>query len=124
MENVEKIESHAFCGCLCLKRVIMPGVAIVERGAFHVCEALTDVECGKLEIIEARAFDSCKSLKSINLQSAMIVEEEAFCCCMALTDLKFGSMLERMGLGAFTNCTSLERITIPLKDGMITIVKN
>ena len=54
------------------------------------------------------------------MTSARIVEGAAFCDCTALTDTKFGNELERFDRGAFTNCTSLERITIPLKDGMIT----
>jgi hypothetical protein len=33
--------------------------------------------------------------------------------------VKFGDKLESIGKGAFGNCTSLERIAIPLKDGMI-----
>jgi hypothetical protein len=34
--------------------------------------------------------------------------------------VKFGDTLESIGGGAFCNCTSLERITLPLKDGIIT----
>jgi hypothetical protein len=34
--------------------------------------------------------------------------------------VKFGDKLERIEQHAFVACTSLERITIPLKDGMIT----
>ncbi len=117
-DKVEKIEEYAFWGCDCLRRVIMPGVKIVEEGAFSWCD-LTDVECGKLEIIEREAFQNCDSLRSINLPSAEIVEELTFDKCKALTDVKFGNKLERIDGGAFRNC-SLERITIPLKDGIFT----
>ena len=34
--------------------------------------------------------------------------------------MTFGKELETIGYGAFNNCTSLQRITIPLKDGIIT----
>ncbi|KAK1737832.1 hypothetical protein QTG54_011604, partial [Skeletonema marinoi] len=91
-----------------------------EGGAFAGCEALTDIECGKLEIIESEAFAECGSLMSINLPSAKIVEENAFYYCPALTDLTFSSKLERIEGEAFLDCPFLERITIPLKDGMIT----
>ncbi|KAK1737824.1 hypothetical protein QTG54_011596, partial [Skeletonema marinoi] len=40
--------------------------------------------------------------------------------CISLTDATFGSKLEIIEEGAFVNCYSLERITIPLKDGMLT----
>ena len=118
--NVEKIEEWAFRCCLSLKRVIMPGVKIVEEGAIQICPALTDVECGKLEIIKDRAFSECKSLRNINLPSARIVEGSAFYQCYALTDVKFGNKLERFDSFAFSACRSLQRITIPLKDGLIT----
>eukprot|EP00574_Skeletonema_japonicum_P001233 CAMPEP_0201738856 /NCGR_PEP_ID=MMETSP0593-20130828/45472_1 /ASSEMBLY_ACC=CAM_ASM_000672 /TAXON_ID=267983 /ORGANISM="Skeletonema japonicum, Strain CCMP2506" /LENGTH=303 /DNA_ID=CAMNT_0048233087 /DNA_START=19 /DNA_END=930 /DNA_ORIENTATION=+ len=119
-DKVEKIEVGAFYGCPSLKRLIMPGVKIVEEGAFHGCKALTDVECGKLKIIGGWAFTYCRSLRSINLPSAEIVDNNAFFHCKALTNAKFGKRLERMGWLAFKNCPTLERITIPLKDGMIT----
>ena len=51
----------------------MPGVTIVERGAFNGCDDLTDVECGKLEIIEDCAFGSCISLRGINIVHSVIV---------------------------------------------------
>ncbi len=34
-EKVEKIKPFAFYGCPRLRRVIMPGVTVVEHGAFH-----------------------------------------------------------------------------------------
>ena len=95
----------------------MPGVEVVEEAAFHKCWALTDVECGKLENIGHQAFYLCP-LGSIDLTSAKFVEEDAF-CNTALTEATFGSKLERIERRAFAGCP-LERITIPLKDGIIT----
>ncbi len=118
-EAVEKIERSAFHRCLSLRRVIMTGVTIVEGGAFHRCDALTDVECGKLEIIKHGAFFGRNSLRSINLPSARIIEMSAFGECTALMDATFGNKLERIEEYAFCNCPSLERITIPLRDGLI-----
>jgi len=118
-DNVEKMKESAFYKCRSLKRVIMPGVTIVEEVAFYSCGALTDVECGLLEIIGEFAFSDCISLRSINLPSARIVGEHAFNYCKALTNAKFGSKLERIEESAFGNCPSLERITIPLKIGII-----
>ena len=118
--RVEKIEEWAFYYCPNLRRVIMPGVKIFEYGAFCNCKALTDVECGKLEVMKERALFGCKSSRGVNLPSARIVEYAAFDGCSALTDVKFGSKLERFDNCVFIRCTSLERITIPLKDGIIT----
>ena len=36
-----------------------------------------------------------------------------------MTDVKFGSKLERIKWRVFSGCVSLDRITIPLKDGLI-----
>jgi len=118
--GVETIEDGAFFQCRCLRRVIMLGVREIETAAFGGCEALTDIECGKLEIIGRKAFFECKSLRIIDLSAAKIVQWHAFQRCSALTDVKFGKELETIGYGAFNNCTSLQRITIPLKDNMIT----
>ena len=97
----------------------MLGVEVVEYRAFDSCEALTHVECGKLEIIKFQAFGNCTSLGSIDLPSARIVEGNAFNYCEALTDVKFGTELEIIEGAAFCFCHSLERITIPLKDGIL-----
>jgi len=59
-------------------------------------------------------------LGSIILPSAKIVEDCVFSRCKSLTNVKFGKELESIGYAAFYECTSLERIAIPLKDGMIT----
>jgi hypothetical protein len=99
----------------------MPGVRVVEDRAFCGCKALTDVECGKLEIIGLGAFGSCnQSLTSINLPSAKIVKRSAFGWCEVLADVAFGNKLERIEGLAFVRCPFLERITLPLKDNMIT----
>jgi hypothetical protein len=117
--HVEKIEGFAFYECYSLRRVIMPGVKEVEEYAFLQCHTLTDVECGKLEIIGAHAFHFCFSLRSISLPSIRIVKGSVF-AGSALTEVHFGRNLERIEQYTFSSCTSLERICIPLKDGIIS----
>ena len=114
------IGRYAFDDCPALRRVIMRGVTVIKEAAFLDCDALTDVECDKLEIIGWCAFSRCKSLTSINMPSARRVESNAFNECRALAEAKFGTMVERIGGMPFRFCTSLERITVPLKDGLIT----
>eukprot|EP00985_Skeletonema_marinoi_P021073 scaffold12740_cov153-Skeletonema_marinoi.AAC.4 len=119
-DRVKTVEEYAFYNCPSLRIVIMPGVEVVERYAFMSCIALAIVECGKLEIIGQHALYGCISLGSINLPSAKIVEGYAFEGCTALKNVIFGKELESIREVAFWGCTSLERITIPLKDGIIT----
>ena len=119
-DGVKKVEEDAVSYCPSLRLVVMPGVKEVKRRAFWKCGALTDVECGKLEIIEGFAFHSCFSLRSIDMPSIKTVEELAFGFCRELTSVKFGRELESIRDRAFHGCRSLERIILPLKDGMIT----
>ena len=119
-EGVEKIEEWAFDNCPSLRRIIMPGVKKVEEFSFHLCRALTYIEWGKLEIIGMSAFSLCESLSSIDLPSIRIVGCQAFRDCKNLTSVIFGKDLESIRADAFHNCHSLERITLPLKNGMMT----
>jgi|SaaInl74LU_5_DNA_1037368.scaffolds.fasta_scaffold36550_1 hypothetical protein len=118
-DKVEKVEEGAFACCPSLRRVIMPGVISVWEGAFTKCRALTNVECGKLEYIGYQGFSCCRSLRSINLTSVELLGEEAFNQCEALTSAKFSKKLIHIDATAFANCTALEQIIIPLKDGII-----
>ena len=117
---VEKIELEAFNNCPSLRRVIIPGVKEVEKWSFRSCRALTYIQCGKLEIIGERAFHLCRSLSSINLPSIKIVDRSAFWNCTSLTSATFGKDLKSIRGDAFNNCTPLERITLPLKDELMT----
>ena len=116
--GVEKIEREAFCKCSSLRRVIMQGVKVVEKYAFDCCRALTSIECDKLEIIEDGAFHMC-AMRSVDLPSIKIVGNHTFESCKKLTSANFGEELQSIRGWAFKNCISLERITIPLKDGLI-----
>eukprot|EP00984_Skeletonema_dohrnii_P014605 scaffold6151_cov82-Skeletonema_dohrnii-CCMP3373.AAC.2 len=120
LPSAKKVEERAFYRCTSLRIVRMPGVEVVEREAFVHCEALADVECDKLEIIGVAAFAWCESLTSINLPFAKIVGGHAFAGCTDLTNIEFGKELESISYGVFQGCISLQRINIPLKDGMIT----
>jgi hypothetical protein len=112
-ERVKKIDRYAFRACPSLRRVIIPGVKVVEGAAFYRCTGLTDVECGRLEISREWAFGGCRSLRSINLSSARMIDWCAFQECLALTEVKFSNKLESIWRRAFYGCTSLERITLP-----------
>ena len=118
--DVEHIGANGFRNCPSLRRVIMPGVEAIDEWTFRKCEALMHVECDKLEIIGYGSFSGCTSLTGIiNLPSAKTVGGFAFCKCRALRHAKFTEKLEKFGWGVFNGCKALERITIPLKDGMI-----
>ena len=117
--GVIRILEFAFSNCPSLERLIMSGVEEVEMEAFCDCERIQYIECDKLEIIRRFAFNFCVSLSSIDLPSAKSVELGAFRKCKALRYVKFGKSLDSLGEWALCACPSLERITIPLKNGVI-----
>ncbi|KAK1733346.1 hypothetical protein QTG54_015905 [Skeletonema marinoi] len=100
-DRVKTVGGSAFVNCPSLRRVIMPGVEVIEQYAFCDCKALMYVECDKLERIGRGAFAWCESLTSINLPSAKIVKLRAFASCKALTNINFGKELESIEDGAF-----------------------
>ena len=114
-DGLVKIGKYAFYKCPSLRRIVMPGVKDIEASAFYHCESLTCMECGKLERIGEYAFVGCTSLSSIDLPSIKIVREDAFTGCKNLINANFGKELESIGGMEFYRCTSLERVTIPLK---------
>ena len=119
-KGVLEIELDAFYMCRNLRRVIMPGVIEVGGYVFYYCDDLTYIDCGKLEILGSGAFQDCASLHSIDLPSIRSVEDGAFEDCWGLYNVKFGKNLELFDSRAFLKCSSLERVTIPLKNGLIT----
>ena len=119
-KGVTKIGRRTCYKCPSLQRVIMLGVLVVESEAFFHCEALLHVKCDKLERIENKAFMNNRSLVGIDLPSLRVVKLSAFFNCQAVEYVKFGKLLDSIDSCAFTDCVCLERITIPLKAGVLT----
>ncbi len=80
-DDVEEIEEYAFSQCRSLRRVIMPGVKIVENEAFCRCKALMDVDCGQLE-----------SIGNVRIQWLQIFEVHQLLICEA----HFGGCIPRL----------------------------
>ena len=121
-DGVGIIEEQAFFNCRSLSgRIKLLGVREIGDNAFQHCSALSDVEFSdRLETIEHRAFYGCRSLRSIKLLSVRTVQKWAFSHCIQLTDVEFGVNLETIGFNSFYHCDVLQRIAIPLKNGLFT----
>jgi hypothetical protein len=115
--GVKRIGRLAFYNCPLLRQIKLPGVKLIEEGAFDSCSGLEDVDCKKLETIDFCGFQHCTSLRNIMIPSVRTIRTWAF-SESGLTDAEFGKELEEIGLGAFKLCGSLRRIAIPLKDNM------
>jgi hypothetical protein len=118
--KLKKIEKNAFRVCRRLRRVTkMNGVIEIEQDAFVGCNALSELDFGKLEIIGDTSFAHCKSLRSINMPSIRRIGKCAFQRCDKLSDAVFGEKLGIIEDNAFNCCDSLRRIAIPLKRSLI-----
>lgn len=116
---VSRAERHAFCLCSSLTQMVMPGVTIVGYSAFYACLNLFSVVFGNsLETIEESAFDQCTSLRHIKMPSVIRIGQRAFQDC-AVAELDLPRDLEVVEGYAFCGCLSLERVSMPLKEGMI-----
>ena len=86
-DKVILIGQMAFICCPSLRRVVMPGVKVVEMAAFDECKALADVKFGReLGKIKHGAFGGCKTLERIALplKDRIITHDDTFQGCVRL----------------------------------------
>lgn len=77
--RVGRIGYQAFRYCPALKGIKLPGVEIIEYGAFADCCGLEYVEFGnKLRTIEECAFFNCSSIEKVQFASPLRVGKYAF----------------------------------------------
>ncbi len=124
LENIEmhnrvgRIGYQAFRYCPALKWIKLPGVEVIEYGAFADC-GLEYVEFGdKLRSIEECAFFNCTSIEKVQFASPLRVGKYAFEDCEKLTEVELPEEVKGVECGAFEFCPSLQRISMPLKDGI------
>ena len=119
-DDIEIIEEEAFDHCHSLRSIKLLGVKQIKARAFQHCTDMTDVEFGdKLETIGIKAFQLC-ALRSVAVPSVRSIGGLAFDCCFELYHVECGEVLETVGERAFHGCSHLERITLPLKEDIIT----
>ena len=104
-DNIISINVAAFRGCASLKKIHIPAnVESIKLQAFYGCISLISIDIpASVKTIQAGAFSNCRKLASVTFEK--------------------GSQLKTIGeiipsnitKGAFTNCTSLTFIEIPLQ---------
>lgn len=124
-DGIETIDRDVFNGCINLKNIKFPdSVKNIEAGAFAGCTSLESVNIPQnTELLPWRIFEGCTSLKYIIIPSRVkTIEDCAFAECTSLEGIKFDCMrsegdpalgINRIGMNAFRNCTSLKSISIP-----------
>ena len=69
--------------------VVLYGVKVVRRNAFHGCHNLARVEMPYLETVEDGGFYKCHSLETIALPALAKLGQRAFCECRRLKTISF-----------------------------------
>lgn len=105
----------AFQGCTNLTSIDLSNVKRIGGGAFWGCTNLTNIgNCVPDDLTsggDARSgyvFKDCQSLQSINLSNCDFIPAQSFENCYSLSNVGDLSKIKTVGLGAFSNCTSLE----------------
>ena len=122
--EVERIGKSAFKNCPSMKRIKLPGVKTIDAEAFQHCTGLKSVKIGnKLETIGKCSFAHCTSLRRLKIHTVSSIELCAFWDCIVMTHVELPSeegALYTIKGRAFAECRSLRRISLPLKEGLLT----
>jgi len=96
------IDERAFENCTSLSRIKLPVTTIaIGKGAFHSCRALVEADLSKTRLIEISKF--------------------AFHDCLALRTVSLPKTLEQISIGAFSGCSKLLTVVVPLDSQSICI---
>ena len=138
--SVNSIQAWSFQECESLGEIYAPGVDYVMQSAFRDCSSLQYVELSTqafyYTFLDTGAFMNCSALETIAMQPAAYygsrcfygctrldglqdicpvgIGDFAFARCSALTGVPLSRMNEpQIGIGAFLDCTSLEKVALP-----------
>lgn len=132
-EDAVYIADGAFSGKKSITSVTVPKTCWggIGNGAFSGCVNLKTLDVkGDIECVGENAFFGCISLKTVIFRGDVCESEiygsyygggifdKAFYCCSALESVIFtkdSSTLSCIGSGAFGNCLSLSKVTLPHK---------
>lgn len=112
-DNVSRIGSSAFEGCIDLENVTVYAEEI-GYGAFFYCESLEYLHLGDgVKYIGSSAFEGCSALKEIKIpESVRKIEAKAFHHCTSATHLEINASLESIDSYVFAECENLESVDL------------
>lgn len=113
-EGVYYILDEYFHDLTNLEKIVLPDSLIrIGEYAFYNCSKLKSVYCKNVKVIRSAAFARCKSLKSVNFPNSKIFSPYRF----EVIDQEFLDFIypiHESYVGAFQECTSLEKVSCPL----------
>ena len=94
--------------------VQLPYTTEISNGMFSNCYDLKEVTFGKVGVISRGAFHSCQALTQVDLRGSEVkqIGEVAFASCRALTKVFLPASVEKIDGLVFGYCKSLQSITI------------
>jgi len=114
-ESIKEIGQYTFSACFALHSINLPPTLVnIGINAFYNCRSLEDIVFSEgLKTIGGGAFGSC-SLRSVTLPSSLDkVAHESFGKNRNLRELVINEGPKEIDVTAFTDCVSLEKVTIP-----------
>lgn len=146
LPRVSTVEGNCFIGCSNLKNFYSTSLTRVFQGAFQNCGSLTNIDLSNLIEIGSNSFRGCsfseinisswvassyalgrqfldnKNLETVNWgNSNSDIPEECFKNCTSLKNFNKEGTTECIGVSAFENCSSLNKIKIKQGDKYIRI---
>ena len=113
-EGVYYILDEYFHDLTNLEKIVLPDSLIrIGEYAFYNCSKLKSVYCKNVKVIRSAAFARCKSLKSVNFPNSKIFSPYK----LEVIDQEFLDFIypiHESYVGAFQECTSLEKVSCPL----------
>ena len=94
--------------------VQLPYTTEISNGIFSNCYDLKEVTFGKVGVISRGAFHSCQALTQVDLRGSEVkqIGEVAFASCRALTKVFLPASVEKIDDLVFGYCSALQSITI------------
>lgn len=97
-----------------IESVQLPHTTEISNSMFSNCYHLKEVTFGKVGVISKGAFHSCQALTQVDLRGSEVkqIGEVAFASCRALTKVFLPASVEKIDDLVFGYCSALQSITI------------
>ena len=112
-EQVTRVGKRAFFGCISLRSVDFPYLAVIDDEAFYACSSLEDICLYDVFSMGKNAFRGCERLEYAYMYELENIPEGAFANCYSLADLYLPSA-RTIGRNAFDSNSSLREVSLPL----------
>lgn len=113
-DSIKKIELWAFIGCTSLSKVDFGSVEKIAEKAFQDCTSLTKITIPKTlnKGTSGSPFLGCNNLKNIEFEDGITIIPDYICGSTPIEEITVPNSVKEIGIWAFSNCTSLKKITI------------